>query len=56
VSQFEQENDVGRGGGYVNEVTAGEAWRESDRRRLAEPTDPETGMPREPDPPDGGRG
>ena len=32
-SQFEQENDFGRGGGEVDEETMDEAWREAARRR-----------------------
>jgi hypothetical protein len=32
-SQFEQENDLGRGGGEVDEATMDEAWREAERRR-----------------------
>jgi hypothetical protein len=33
MTQFEQENDLGRGGGEVDEETMQEAWREADRRR-----------------------
>ncbi|HZD87900.1 MAG TPA: hypothetical protein VE088_07840 [Gaiellaceae bacterium] len=32
-TQFEQENDLGRGGGEVDEETMDEAWREAARRR-----------------------
>ncbi len=32
-TQFEQENDLGRGGGEVDEETMAEAWREAARRR-----------------------
>ena len=32
-SQFEQENDLGRGGGQVDDETMDEAWREASRRR-----------------------
>jgi hypothetical protein len=32
MTQFEQENDLGRGGGQVDDETLEEAWRESDRR------------------------
>ena len=32
-TQFEQENDLGRGGGEVDEETLAEAWREAARRR-----------------------
>lgn len=30
---FEQENDLGRGGGEVDDETLAEAWREAERRR-----------------------
>jgi hypothetical protein len=33
MSQFEQENDLGRGSGKVDEETLRRAWREADRRR-----------------------
>jgi hypothetical protein len=33
MTQFEQENDLGQGGGEVDEETMEEAWREADRRR-----------------------
>jgi len=33
MTQFEQENDLGRGGGEVDEETMDEAWREAERRR-----------------------
>jgi hypothetical protein len=32
-TQFEQENDLGRGGGEVDEDTLDEARREAERRR-----------------------
>jgi hypothetical protein len=32
-TQFEQENDLGRGGGEVDDETLAEAWREAARRR-----------------------
>ncbi len=32
-TQFEQENDLGGGGGEVDADTAAEAWREAERRR-----------------------
>lgn len=32
-TQFEQENDLGRGGGEVDDETMEEARREADRRR-----------------------
>jgi len=31
-TQFEQENDLGRGGGKVDDETLAEAWREAERR------------------------
>ena len=33
MSQFEQENDLGRGGGEVDEDTAAKAWDDADERR-----------------------
>jgi len=33
MTQFEQENDFGRGGGEVDDETMDEAWREAERRR-----------------------
>ena len=45
MSQFEQENDLGRGGGEVDDETAEKAWRDRDALLGdAEPTDPKTGM------------
>ena len=35
-TQFEQENDLGRGGGEVDDETLREASREADRRRSTE--------------------
>jgi hypothetical protein len=32
MSQFEQENDLGRGGGEVSEETLDEGYREADER------------------------
>jgi hypothetical protein len=32
-TQFEQENDLGRGGGEVDDETLAEAWREAQERR-----------------------
>ena len=32
-TQFEQENDLGRGGRKVDDATLPEAWREAERRR-----------------------
>jgi hypothetical protein len=32
VSQFEQENDLGRGGGEVDEETLEDAWQTSEER------------------------
>ena len=33
MSQFEQENDLGRGGGEVDDETMEEGWQEAERRR-----------------------
>jgi hypothetical protein len=35
-TQFEQENDLGRGGGKVDDETMAEAWREAAARRSTE--------------------
>ena len=43
VSQYEQENDFGRGGGEVDEETMRQAWERSEER-VGAPVDPETGM------------
>jgi hypothetical protein len=43
VSQYEQENDFGRGGGEVDDETMREAWKRSEER-VGAPVDPETGM------------
>jgi hypothetical protein len=32
VSQFEEENDLGRGGGEVDEETMGDAWDTAEER------------------------
>jgi hypothetical protein len=32
MSQFEQENDLGRGGGEVDEETLDDAWKASEER------------------------
>jgi hypothetical protein len=32
-TQFEQENDLGRGGGEVDDATMEAGWREAERRR-----------------------
>lgn len=36
MTQFEQENDLGRGGGEVDDETMRNAEREADRRRSSE--------------------
>jgi hypothetical protein len=41
-TQFEQENDLGRGGGEVDEEILAEAWREAQRRRSTAELDDET--------------
>jgi hypothetical protein len=33
MSQFEQENDLGRGGGEVDDETMKEAWKNAEERR-----------------------
>jgi hypothetical protein len=38
VSQFEQENDLGRGGGEVDEETLEDAWKTAKERLGAEHT------------------
>ena len=43
VSQYEQENDFGRGGGEVDEETMRDAWKRSEER-VGAPVDPDTGM------------
>jgi hypothetical protein len=41
-TQFEQENDLGRGGGEVDDETMAKAWREAERRRSTANLDDET--------------
>ena len=36
MTQYEQENDLGRGGGEVDEETSEQAWRDSERMRTGE--------------------
>jgi hypothetical protein len=50
VSLFEQENDLGRGGGEVDKETMDEAWREAERRRSTANLD-EQDDPRPPEQP-----
>ena len=33
MTQYEQENDFGRGGGEVDDETMADAWRNADERR-----------------------
>ena len=33
MTQYEQENDLGRGGGEVDDETYEQAWRDADARR-----------------------
>ena len=33
MSQYEQENDLGRGGGEVDDETMDKAWEDADERR-----------------------
>ena len=42
-TQFEQENDLGRGGGEVDDETLGEARREAERRRSTANVEEEDG-------------
>jgi hypothetical protein len=42
-TQLEQENDLGRGGGEVDDETMREAWREADRRRSTANAEDEAG-------------
>jgi hypothetical protein len=44
VTQFEQENDLGRGGGDVDDETQQEAWKNRDER-LGRDADPAQGSP-----------
>jgi hypothetical protein len=39
MTQFEQENDLGRGGGEVDDATMREAQREGERRRSTATSD-----------------
>jgi hypothetical protein len=43
MSQYEQENDFGRGGGEVDDETLRNAWERSEER-VGAPVDRETGM------------
>ena len=45
MSQFEQENDLGRGGGEVDDETAQQAWESRDER-LGRDDDPADESPR----------
>jgi hypothetical protein len=61
MTQFEQENDLGRGGGEVDDETMAEAWREADRRDPAAAAadrgeDPEAGAADEARSPSGSDG
>lgn len=59
MTQFEQENDLGRGGGEVDEETMREGWDEAERRRSSANVDAEdlerereeAGEEESPDPP-----
>jgi hypothetical protein len=37
MTQYEQENDLGRGGGEVDDETMRRAWQESENRPLGSP-------------------
>lgn len=41
MTQFEQENDLGRGGGEVDDETMEEAWEDADELARHEPDDEE---------------
>ena len=41
MSQFEEENDLGRGGGEVSEETTKLAWEAAEERREGSESDPE---------------
>jgi hypothetical protein len=48
MTQYEQENDLGRGGGEVDEEASEQAWRNAERRRGAEdPVDQDDGLDEE---------
>ena len=42
MTQFEQENDLGRGGGEVDEETLEDAWKTSEERSGGDDEDDET--------------
>ncbi len=47
MSQYEQENDFGRGGGEVDDETMKQAWEDADERVLGSPAnEPEPGQDR----------
>ena len=47
MSQYEQENDLGAGGGEVDDDTMREAWERAEE--LHGPVDPESGTTPQPD-------
>ena len=44
MSQFEEENDLGRGGGEVSEETTKRGWEAADERRERSESDPERAL------------
>jgi hypothetical protein len=51
MTQFEQENDLGRGGGEVDEETLDEAWDTAAERRSTANVDEDAGLRDEGDEP-----
>ncbi len=50
MTQYEQENDLGRGGGEVDRETMEKAWRDADARRGADDPENEEGAEEQPQP------
>ena len=50
MSQFEQENDLGRGGGEVDDETMRKAQRTADERRTGDELEPDEGADEQPQP------
>ena len=44
MSQFEEENDLGRGGGEVSDETMERAWEAAGERRKGPESDPERAL------------
>ncbi len=45
MTQFEQENDLGRGGGEVDDETLDEAWQDAAERRSTANIEPDSDEP-----------